>query len=303
MKKETEFEVILIGGSYAGLSAAMALGRSLRKVLVIDSGKPCNRQTPHSHNFLTQDGEIPNEISKIAKEQVQEYPTVKFYAGLVTNGKKTEDGFQISTRNNDTFTSKKVIFATGIKDIMPKIKGFSECWGISIIHCPYCHGYEYRNQKTGIFGNGNYGFEFSKTISNWTDDLTLFTNGKSELDNEQTKKLIKNNIPIIEKEIAGFENVNGHLQHIVFRNGEKHPMKAVYAQLPFVQHCDLPMQLGCELDENGYIKADMFQHTNVNGLFACGDCTTFLRSIANGVATGTVAGAMANKALIEERFV
>nr|WP_299111895.1 NAD(P)/FAD-dependent oxidoreductase [uncultured Winogradskyella sp.] len=302
MKDKKEFEVIIIGGSYAGLSAAMALGRSLRKTLVIDSGKPCNRQTPQAHNFITHDGKEPSVISQIARKQVEEYPTVRFYSGLATNGRQIEDGFEIITQNSDSFKAKKIILATGIKDIMPRIKGFSESWGISIIHCPYCHGYEYRNEKTGIFGNGDYGFEFSKMISNWTDDLTLFTNGKSELDDEQTKKLELNNIKIIEKEIASFENVDGHLKNIVFNDGKKHPIKAVYSQVPFVQHSDISNQLGCELDENGYIKVDMFQKTNVEGLFACGDNTTFMRSIANAVATGTVAGSMSNKELIDEYF-
>src|SRR5690606_24367400 len=144
-----DFEVIIIGGSYAGLSAAMALGRALRHVLIIDGGQPCNKQTPHSHNFITQDGKTPKEISSLAKQQVEEYETIKFYKGLAANATKTDKGFKITTDTNDTFTAKKLIFATGLKDIMPGIIGFAECWGISVNHCPYCHGYEYRNKNTG----------------------------------------------------------------------------------------------------------------------------------------------------------
>src|SRR5690554_7950497 len=136
------FDAIIIGGSYSGLSAAMTLGRSLRNVLIMDSELPCNRQTPHSHNFLTQDGKTPKEISSLAKQQVQKYETVKFYKGLATRGTKTTNGSEITIDTKDKCTAKKSIFATGIKDIMPAIKGFTECWGISIIHGPYCHGYE-----------------------------------------------------------------------------------------------------------------------------------------------------------------
>src|SRR5690606_28226163 len=141
---------IIIGGSYARLSAAMALGRSLRNVLIIDSGLPCNRQTPHSHNFITQDGEKPNVIAEKAKAQVLNYDTIKFYNGTAVSGSKIENGFVITTQTEEKFTAKKLIFATGIKDIMPDIKEFQACWGISVIHCPYCHGYEFRNQKTAI---------------------------------------------------------------------------------------------------------------------------------------------------------
>ena len=143
------FDVIIIGGSYSGLAAGMALGRALRQVLIIDSGKPCNEQTPHSHNFITQDGKTPKEIATLAKQQVEKYETVKFLSGLATTGTKTEVGFNIQTSAGETFSSKKIIFATGVKDIMQSIDGYAECWGISVLHCPYCHGYEVRNERNG----------------------------------------------------------------------------------------------------------------------------------------------------------
>lgn len=302
MTEHKNFDIIIIGGSYAGFSSAMALGRSLRNVLIIDNGKPCNRQTPHSQNFLTNDGKTPKEISTIARQQVEKYKTVSFYDGLAIAGTKTKNGFEITTQSKKTFTSKKLVIATGIKDVLPDISGFSECWGISIIHCPYCHGYEVRNEKTGILGNGDYGFEFSKMIHNWTKDLTLFTNGKSTLTEAQTKKLSKHNIKIIETEIDLFEHKNGYLEHILFNNGTRHSIKAVYSKVPFIQHSDLAFQLGCKLTEQGYIEVDAFQRTNVHGIYACGDNTTPLRSVANAVYAGNVSGAAANKELIEEAF-
>ncbi len=302
MTANKKYDVIIIGGSYAGLSAAMALGRSLRQVLVIDSGKPCNAQTPHSHNFITQDGKTPKEISTLASQQVEKYETVQFYNGLVTNGVKTGNGFEIETQSGDTFSAKKLIFATGVKDIMPDIKGFTECWGISVIHCPYCHGYEVRNEKTGIFGNGEYGFEFSKLISNWTKDLTLFTNGKSTLTEEQTHKLKEHTITIIETEIDRFEHNNGQIKTIIFKDGSTTSIKAIYARVQFEQHCKIPMQLGCELTEQGYITIDAFQKTTVHGIFACGDNTIQMRSVSNAVAMGTLSGTSANKEIINEEF-
>jgi thioredoxin reductase len=302
MKDLKDFDVIIVGGSYSGLAAGMALGRALRRVLIIDSGKPCNRQTPHSHNFITQDGKTPKEIATLAKQQVEKYDTVTFFNAVATNGVKTKKGFEIRTASGETFAAKKIIFATGIKDIMADIEGYADCWGISVLHCPYCHGYEVRNEKTGILGNGEYGFEFAGLISNWTKDLTLFTNGKSALTTEQSAKLESHHIRIVETAIDKFEHTNGYLQHIIFKDGTKFPVKALYANSPFDQHCTIPATLGCELSDDGYIKTDAFQKTTVPGIYACGDNTTRLRTVANAVAMGTTAGMMANRELVFEEF-
>jgi thioredoxin reductase len=302
MTNHKNFDVIIIGGSYSGLAAGMALGRALKQVLIIDSGKPCNRQTPHSHNFITQDGKTPKEIAILSKQQVGKYDTVKFFSGTATNGIKTKNGFEIQTASGETFSAKKLIFATGIKDIMPNIEGYAECWGITVIHCPYCHGYEVRNERTGILGNGEYGFEFSRLISNWTKDLTLFTNGKSTLTTEQTTKLANHHIKIVETEIEKLKHTHGHLHTIVFKDGTTSSIKALYAQSPFEQHCTIPNTLGCELTDEGYLKVDHLQKTSVHGIFACGDNTTRIRTVANAVAMGTTAGMMVNKEIVFEEF-
>jgi len=302
MNDKNQFDVIIIGGSYAGLATAMALGRALRNVLIIDSGKPCNRQTPHSHNFLTQDGKTPKEISALAKQQVVAYDTVTFFDGIATKGLKTSNGFEIQTEKGNKFSATKLVFATGIKDVMPNIIGFSECWGISVLHCPYCHGYEVKNEITGILGNGEYGFEFSKLISNWTKKLILFTNGTSTLTDEQKILLEKHSIEIVEKEIKELEHQNGQLKSILFKDGSKQIVKAIYTKLPFEQNCTLAEQLGCELTEDGYIKIDAFQKTTTENVFACGDNATRIRTVANAVAMGTLTGMTVNKELIEEHF-
>jgi thioredoxin reductase len=302
MANGKNFDVIIIGGSYAGLAAAMTLGRSLKQVLVIDSGKPYNRQTPHSHNFITHDGKPPKEIATLAKEQVAKYSTVQFIDGLATGGTKTETGFEIQIASGETFHAKKLVFATGIRDIMPNIEGFAACWGISMIHCPYCHGYEVRNEKTGILTNGEMAFEMGRHISNWTKDLTIFTNGPSTLTTGQTNQLKKHDIKIVEKEVEQFEHTSGHLQNIIFADGTKSSIKAIYARVPFEQHCTIPQTLGCELTDHGYLKTDAFYATTVKGIFACGDNATGIRTVANAIAMGTTTGIMVNRELIVEAF-
>jgi len=299
---ENQYEVIIIGGSYAGLSAAMSLGRSLRKVLVIDSGKPCNEQTPHSQNFLTQDGKTPKEISTIAEEQVEKYKTIEFYEGFATSGIKTENGFEITTESGDKFESKKLIFTTGIVDEIPNIKGFSECWGISLIHCPYCHGYEFQNKKTGIIANGDRGFHIASLVNNLTKDLTIFTRGKANFTDEQLQKLEINNITIIETEIEELKHQNGMVESLILADGKVLNFEAVYGAFPFTQHSDIAESLGCEMTDMSHIKIDQFQKTNVAGFLACGDNSSPMRSVANAVYTGNLAGAMMNAELTNESF-
>jgi thioredoxin reductase len=300
--EQKNFDVIIIGGSYSGLSAAMSLGRSLRQVLVIDSSLPCNRQTPHSHNFITQDGEKPAVISAKARLQVELYKTVQFYNGLAIKAIKKENGFEISTESGEVFTARKILFATGVKDLLPEIKGFADCWGISVLHCPYCHGYEVKNEKTAIIANGEMAFDFAKLISNWTKDLKLCTNGKSTLTLEQTKTLNKNGVQIFEEEIDSFEHDEGYIKNILFKNQEKIAVKAIYSRVPFEQHSSLPKDLGCDINEQGLLKVDLIQKTNLVGVYASGDSTTQMRSVAIAVSTGSFAGAVINKELIDEDF-
>jgi len=302
MTDRKEFDVIIVGGSFSGMAAAMALGRALRNVLIIDSGSPCNSVTPASHNFLTQDGKAPADITAIARAQLSHYDTIDFYEGVAESAIKTTEGFEVTVSDGDKFIAKKLIFATGIKDVLPEISGLAACWGKTVLHCPYCHGYEVRFEPTGILGNGDYGFEFSALISNWTNDLKLFTNGKSTLTKEQTEKLHKHRISIIEKEIAELEHLSGSLQRINFRDGTTSFVKALYTRVPFLQYCPIPQSLGAVLTEEGYLKIDSSHKTSVDGVFACGDNTTRLRTVANAVSAGTTTGMMVNKELINEKL-
>jgi len=302
MRTEKIFDAIIIGGSYAGLSAAMALGRSLRRVLVIDSGLPCNRQTPHSHNFLTQDGKTPQEISMLAKQQVEQYKTVEFLNDIATAGSKLEEGFQIETQSGLSLNAKKLIIAAGIKDQMPDIEGFSESWGISVIHCPYCHGYEFRGRKTGILANGDNAVHLAGLVHNLTKDLTVFTNGRASLSPEQLQRLEKSEISLVETKIVEIIHENGHLSSLVMNNGEQIQLNALYAAIPFQQHSSILESLGCEMTETGHIRVDPTQKASVPGVYACGDNSSPMRSVASAVNTGAIAGAMVNMDLVNEEF-
>ncbi|RFZ84199.1 NAD(P)/FAD-dependent oxidoreductase [Mucilaginibacter terrenus] len=298
---KTNFDVVIIGGSYAGLSAAMALGRALRDVLIVDSGKPCNRQTPHAHNFITHDGDKPATIAQTALQQVLDYPTIGLKSALALGAVKEDNLFKIMT-DDGVFTARKILFATGILDIMPDIPGFDDCWGISVLHCPYCHGYEVRNEPTALFANGEIAYEFGKIINHWTKELTLLTNGPSQLTPQQIADLRRHKINIIEEPLTEVVHEGGYLRNLRFADGSSLKVNAIYAKLPIQQHCSLPQALGCELTEAGFIKIDEFQSTSVAGVFAAGDNTTMFRSLPIAIAAGNKAGALINHQLIQEDF-
>jgi thioredoxin reductase len=297
-----EFDAIIVGGSYAGLSAAMALGRSRRRVLLLDTGRPCNRQTPHSHNFLTQDGATPAALRAEALAQVLHYPTVELRAEEVLTATAVSGGFQVETAAGGRFTAAKLLLATGVIDLLPALPGFAECWGISVLHCPYCHGYEVGDQRLGVIGNGDMGFEFARLIHNWSRQLTLFTDGPATLTAEQRAGLDRNGIAVVETPLTGIAHTRGQLQAVQLADGTAYPLDAVFARVPFEQAGTLGRQLGCAFTDMGHVQVDDFQRTGVPGLFAAGDATTPFRAVSAAVAAGGKAGALMNMELIAENF-
>lgn len=302
MIENKNYDAVIIGGSYAGLSAAMSLGRALFNVLILDTGNPCNKQTPHSHNFLTQDGMPPASITEIALKQVLSYPTVSFAADKALNVTGTNGHFLITTASGAAIRTKKLLFSSGIKDIMPAIEGFADCWGISAVHCPYCHGYEYRGKNTGILINGDEAADFGEFISNWAGSLSIFTNGKSSIPAEKQGMLANRNIRVIEKEIQSIRHTNGYIESLVFADGSMQALDVLYARLAFVQHCKIPEVLGCRMTEAGYIDTDEMKKTSIAGVFAAGDNISPMRSVAGAVAAGNFAGAVISKELIKEKL-
>ncbi len=296
------YEVIILGGSYAGLSAAMSLGRSLRRVLILDNGKPCNRQTPHSHNFLTQDGIPPEQISQIARSQVLAYETVTLIQTTATDAVQTETGFEITAANGEYYTAGKLVIATGIREILPEIPGMESCWGFSVIHCPYCHGFEFRKLPTAILGNSEYLFEFSKMVRNLTPHLTLLTGGTTEFATEDAELLQNKGIRVEHSPVKELLHWNGQLEQILLHDGTLIPCRALYLRPSFELNSSIPEKLGGELTDQGHLKVDFMQQTSVPGMYACGDCCSPMRSVSNAVATGALSGAAINRALCEEEF-
>lgn len=301
MTRSKIFDVVIIGGSFAGLSAALCLGRALREVMVIDGGDPCNKSSSHAQNFLGSDGQNPQAILQQAKADVQNYPTVHFLSDTAEKAQKGDGIFEIETANGRKINGKKLIFATGLTDLMPDIPGFSDCWGKSILHCAYCHGYEVRGQKTGLLANG-VALDMARLLVRLTGNLTILTEGQTVFSKTESKQLKSHGIAICDKPVKSLEHQNGQLAAVIFADGSKETFDVLYAHPHTQQKSNLAAYLGCQANDHGCIQTDAFQRTSTEGIYAVGDCATLGRSISVAVAAGTVAGMFLNKEMAGSEF-
>jgi thioredoxin reductase len=302
-EKKEIYDCVIVGGGSAGLSAALTLGRARRKVLVCDRGNPRNAPAAEAHSFFTRDGTNPLELLKIGREQLKPYKTVEFQSIGVKEIKKSGAQFEVVFDDGARKKSRKVLLAFGVKDEFPAIENFAEFWGKTVFHCPYCHGYEVRDQPLAVVGRGGTGVEMAALLKNWSADLVLCTDGESELSANQSSLLEKHKIPVLEEKIASLEGKDGHLENIVFETGEKLARRGMLIRPKQRLRVDLAKRLGCELNESGMIKVmDMFNQTSVEGVYAAGDIVS-MQSIAVAVSQGSIAAAGINHALINEDFV
>jgi thioredoxin reductase len=298
------YDVVVVGGGSAGLSAALLLGRSRRRVLVSDTGKTRNAVAQESHSFFTRDGTTPAELVRIGREQLRPYETVEFYSVGVKTAKAQSKGFEITLDDETCVVCRKLLFATGVIDEMPEIEGFKELWGTSIFHCPYCHGWEVRDQPLALYGNGAVGFELAELLKGWSNDLVLCTDGTATLSEDERKLFSKNNISIREERIVRVEGRNGQLENIVFANSEMLAREAIFFRPKQHQHSDLAKQLGCEFTDFGTVKVDDFAQTSVSGIYASGDMSGHgpTQQVAFAVSRGALAALGVNRALLQEDF-
>lgn len=293
------YEVIIVGGSYAGLSAAMALGRARCRVLVIDAGLPRNRFAPHAHNLLLHDGDAPADLAARARQQLAAYPTVQLLAAEATAVEKLLDGtFAVCTAQHGSARGETLALATGLRDELPPVPGFAECWGKSIVHCPYCHGYEVADQPTGLWFNGEQVGEVAQLLLNWTRNLTVFTNGPATFGAPVRAQLAAWRVPVVETPVAAVAQAGGQLQGLRLADGRLVAVPVLYARLPWRQASALPAQLGCVLTESNLLQIDAQNQTTVPGVYALGDNCSPLHQLVQAMAAGNAVGAGLSKLFI-----
>ncbi len=303
-ENDKTYDCVIVGGGSAGLSAALNLGRARRRVLVCDKGSPRNAWAHNSHGFFTRDNEPPLELLEIGREQLKPYKTIGFQTIGVKEIKRSGERFEVVFDNGGIVKARKILLAFGVKDEFPPIENFDKFWGKTVFHCPFCHGYEVRDQPLAAVGNGASAVGMIALLKSWSRDLALCTNGRAELSAAERKLLAKHNVRVREEKIVRFEGNNGQLETIVFERGEKLARSGMLIRLPQKLRSDLAEKLGCELTETGHIKVHGFNETSVAGVYAAGDAISPMQSIAVAVSGGAfAAGAGINHALGAEDFV
>ncbi|MBJ6367221.1 NAD(P)/FAD-dependent oxidoreductase [Snuella sedimenti] len=303
------FDVIIIGGGPAGMSAALVLGRSRIATLVLNAESPRNMVTAHSHGFLTQDGKHPKEIFSIAKAQLAKYTSVDYVNKKAIDLKLIKKGFTVETQTS-IYQSQRVIIATGYIDSIDSlgVKGLAEVYGKSVYPCPFCDGFEMADKKLAVIGDSIMAPMFSKTISHWSNDVIVFTNGDKVVDNEIVSNLNKNGISIIDKKIIQLISEDGILKgiqledgSIVERDGGFIPDTKSFESSDFAQNLNVTKELG-HFGMEAY-KVDDNKETEIKGLYIIGDARTGWSGVASSVAEGSEVAKIITHQIIDENWI
>lgn len=290
--------MVIVGGGPAGLSAGLLLGRCGREVLICDNEQYRNRYSQSMHGFLSRDGIHPAELRKIAREQMQSYPSVTIEKINILQARRSPQGFQLLSDDQVTIETRMLLLATGLRDRWPEIEGAKEMYGKSIFHCPYCDAWEVRNQPLAVLANGDKrAGDLALELKVWSQDIVIFTDGPSEISSNYKERLSKHQIPIYEEKILSLEGTKGLLESIVLETGEKIARKALFFNTHSPQRSDLANQLGCEFDENGGVIVGKYECTNIPGLFVAGDASRELFQAIVAASEGVGAAFAINTAL------
>jgi len=294
------YDVIIVGAGPAGLSAATMLGRCRRRVLVCDTGRPRNAASHAMHGFLTRDGIAPLEFLRIAREQLQRYETVEIRDEEVVAAECRGDSrFHVELAGGSTFETRKLLIATGVVDNLPDLPGFRELFGTSVFHCPYCDGWEVRDQPIAIYGRAARGLGLSLEMTAWSRDLVLCTDGPSEIDDEGLARLARNGIAIREDRVTRLEGTN-RLERIVFASGEPLERRALFFTTGQIQRSSLAVRLGCEFNDKGTVRTGLYETTHLKGLYVAGDASRAVQWVIVAAAEGAEAAFAINTDLLKE---
>lgn len=292
-------DVVIIGGAFAGLAAATYLARARRRVCVIDAGQPRNRFAEVSHGFLGSDGVDPASILAKAREQFGAYPGVTLLTGEAAGARADGEGFVVSLSSGEEVSARKAILAFGLRDSLEPIPGLQERWGKSVLHCPYCHGYEFSDRPLGVLARTPMSVHQACLVAEW-GPTTLFLNGV-ELDPEGAASLARHGVAVESRRIRRIVGEDRALSAVEFEDGSRRPVAALYVAPQSSLSSPIAGQLGAAIDEGplgAMIRTDADKMTTVPGLYAAGDIARAPHSVSWAVADGVTAGTSAHRALV-----
>lgn len=291
----------IVGGGPAGLNAALVLGRARRKVILFDNNSPRNAVTQESHGFITRDGISPSEFRRIAHQDIAKYPSVEIRNAKIVGVKKEGFSFELVTEEGEPIQAKKIILATGIKEIHPSVENLMEYYGKSLFSCPYCDGWELKDRSLIVISENPHAFHMAKIVYNWSKDLVVCTNGNKILTTEQKDLLQKKGIRVYEQKIKSLVGEDGLLSSVIFEDNEELNRNGGFVTPRWVQASLLGSSLDCKMNENGGIITDEFGRTNIEGVFAAGDTSVIAPSqVVIAAAEGTRAAIGVNSDLTQD---
>jgi thioredoxin reductase len=294
------FDVVIVGAGPAGLSAALILGRCRRRVLVCDSGSPRNAASHALHGFLTRDGIEPAEFLRIGREQLRQYPTIKFQHVEVKDAQRVDSGFTLTLDDSTGVSCDKLLLATGVIDRLPAVEGLLPLYGRSVFHCPYCDGWEMRDRPLAIYGAGKNGAGLALEMTLWSHDLVLCTDGPAEIPKDEMPRLQQNNIKIYDTPIRRLIGTDdGMLQQIEFTTGERLARDGMFFSTGNDQRSHLAERLGCTSNEDGVVDTGDYEITNVPGVYVAGDASRLVQLVIVAAAEGAKAAFAINQELLK----
>jgi thioredoxin reductase len=297
------YDVVIVGAGPAGLSAALMLGRCRRTVLVCDTGKPRNAASRALHGYLTRDGVPPLEFLALGRAELARYDTVTVRAVEVTEAEcRPDGGFAVTLSSGEELRARKLLLATGVVDRLPEIAGFRELYGRSVFHCPYCDGWEVRDQPLAVYGRGARGFGLALELTGWSRDLVLCTDGPAEIDAVDRAHLARRRIAVREDRVSRLEGDGDALTHVVFEGGERLARRALFFTTGQYQRSDLSVRLGCELNDKGTVRTGRYETTHLPGLYVAGDASRAVQWVVVAAAEGAEAAFAINTDLLKEEL-
>lgn len=294
------YDAIIVGGGPAGLSAALILGRCLRSVLVCDAGHPRNASSHALHAYLTREGISPLDFLQTARDELKKFEKVSIVQCEVTKATRRDGQFEVTLLDGRIFQSRKLLLATGVVDVIPKIHGIMDFFGKSVFNCPYCDGWEVRHQKLAVYGKAHRGLKLAKSLKTWSNDILLCTDGPSGLSKEDCEVLERNNIQLVDHKIIRLEGDDGRLKKIIFENGDVSEREAMFFNTESYIRSRLLEQFECNFSEEDGVERGKYEKTEIPGLYVAGNILREVQLVIVAAAEGAQAAFGINSALAKE---
>ena len=294
-----EYDVVVIGGGAAGLSAALVLTRALRTVAVVDAGAPRNARAAHMQGFLSRDGLPPQELLAAGRGEVAGYGGVILAGRASSIEPRDAMTFAVRLADGRQLTARRVLVSTGLTDQLPDIPGVGELWGRDVLHCPYCHGYEVRDQQVGVLGTADDSVAFAQLVRQWASDVVYFPH-RQAITSSQREQLTARAVGIVEGTVARLESTDDRLSGVRMDDGRVIRRGAVFVRPHFVPNDALLAGLGCAIDETGWVVADGTGATSVPGIWVAGNASNARAQVITAAGEGSAAAIALNADLVQE---